>query len=181
MAALWRGSRALVCETEAQESLTLGESPLIASKRWMRREAGSRGRVGSDPSAPEVEAGSARVLVEDPEKDVAVPFGPQMLQKLRMCEAGKPTAPGRDGRTKVQEFIPSRRSESSHSSGVVDDEAVNTRISDLTLPPVTNLVLRKGMCLLREDMAEARDRAFSLHCNQGLKVCQGEWLEDGHS
>jgi hypothetical protein len=76
----------------------------------------------------------------------------------------------------VQQFISSRRGEPSHSSGVFDDEAVNTRVGDLTLPPVKNLLLREGVRLLREDMAEARDRALSLHCNQGLKVCQGERL-----
>jgi hypothetical protein len=142
----------------------------------MRREGGSRGRVGSDPSAPEVEAGSALVVVEDPQKDLSVPLRPQVLQNLGVCEAGKPTAPGRDCRTKVQQFISSRRGESSHSAGVFDDEAVNTRVSELTLPPVKNLLLREGVRLLREDMAEARDRALSLHCSQGLKVCQGERL-----
>jgi hypothetical protein len=141
----------------------------------MRREGGLGGRVGSDPSAPEVEAGSTRVLVEDPQKGLSVPLPPQVLQKLGVCEVGKPTAPGRDCRTKVQQFISSRRGESSHSP-VFDDEAVNTRVSDLTLPPVKNLLLRKGVRLLRKDMAEARDRALSLHCNQGLKVGQGERL-----
>lgn len=94
-----------------------------------------------------------------------------------MCEVGETTAPSPDSRTEVEQFTTSRRGEPSYLPCLAgDDEAVDARVGDLSLPAVANPLFRKGICLLRKDVTEARNGTLPLHCQQDIEVFKGEWL-----
>lgn len=146
----------------------------------MRWEAAPRGDARWRPATPDVEADSTLVLVEHPKRNHSMPLGPQMVEDLLVRLPGQPTAPRRDRSAEVEQFVRSRRSEPSKLRGIDDGEAVDARIGELSPPPVQDPLFRKGVRLLREDMAEPRHGALALYDKQGAEIVLGERLQHSH-